>query len=68
MEARKQVRVLARDLRWAVLREGTEAPHSVHDRRDDAVRAAREIAQSEDAQVIVFGLDGRPQPESDPAP
>jgi hypothetical protein len=58
---RKQVQVVVRERRWAVIREGEDRPDSVHDRKVDAIRRAREVAEAEGGDLVVFGLDGRPQ-------
>ena len=58
---RKDIHVVMRSGRWAVTREGKGAPISLHDRRDDAVRAAKELAHEDGVEVVVFGLDGRPK-------
>lgn len=63
--ARLQILVLMRNRRWAVVHAATQAEDSLHERRADAVTRAREIAAPDDAEVVVFGLDGRPQPRSE---
>ena len=60
--SRRRVLVVLRNLRWAVVREGSSTPLSLHDRKDDAVCAAWERAASDGAAVVVYGLDGRPRP------
>ena len=57
----ERVHVVYRDRRWAVIRPGATVPDSVHDLRADALRAARRIAAAEGTEVIVYGIDGRPQ-------
>lgn len=52
---------MVRDRRWAVIREGDERPDSLHDRKVDAIRRARELVEAEGGDLVVFGLDGKPQ-------
>lgn len=57
----QSIGVVLRGGRWAVVREPGSAARSLHDRKADAVEAARRLAACEGARVVVFGLDGRPQ-------
>jgi hypothetical protein len=59
--AGEQIHVRIHDLRWGVFHAGQEAPESVHDRKIDAVAAARDLAAAHDLELVVFSLDGRPQ-------
>jgi hypothetical protein len=54
--------VLIRDGHWVVVKNGDEVPTSVHDRKQDAVRAARDMARKAGSTIFVFTLDGRPDP------
>jgi hypothetical protein len=56
---RKQIQVRIHNRRWAVVHQDSLA--SIHDRKEDAVRAAHEIAAVEDAELVVFNLDEKPQ-------
>jgi len=56
----RKFHVVMRHGRWVVVRADVEGdPASAHDRRDDAVEAARALAAKEGADVVVFGLDGK---------
>jgi hypothetical protein len=57
--------VVMRNLRWHVVRPDDAWPLSVHDRRDDAILAARAFAAPIGAEVLVFDLGGKPL---DPGP
>ena len=49
---------------WSVKREGTRRAARAHDRKDDALAHAKQLAHhAGDAQVRVKGLDGRIQQE-----
>jgi len=54
-----QIHVMPRDLKWAVLRDPAGRPDSTHDRLEDAVAAARALARTANASVVIYGLDGR---------
>ena len=58
--ARNQVSVEPRpDGRWAVQSDGTERADSLHDRKDEAVKRARELAANKDAELVIKDRDGR---------
>ena len=59
--AREPIHVRIHELRWGVFHAGQDAPMSLHDRKIDAVAAARELADADDVELVVFGLDGKPQ-------
>jgi hypothetical protein len=59
------VAVVLRGIRWAVVRGLRVDPVSIHDVKADAVRAARELAERIGGEVVVYGLDGRPQDPND---
>lgn len=44
---------------WAIKREGTSSPISTHTTQKDAISAALDVAQDEEANVIVHRRDGR---------
>lgn len=44
---------------WAIKREGTASPLSTHSTQKDAISAALDVAQDEEANVIVHRRDGR---------
>jgi len=44
---------------WAIKREGTASPLSTHSTQRDAINAALDVAQDEEASVIVHRRDGR---------
>jgi hypothetical protein len=62
----RTVRVVLLDERWAVVRSGDPEPLSVHDRRRDAVIAARAVASRDGGEVVVFSVGGRPLPPDAP--
>ena len=58
--ARNQVSVEPRpDGRWAVQSDGTERAASLHDRKDEAVKRARELAAKKQAELVIKDRDGR---------
>jgi len=56
----RQLHVRIRDRRWVVKCASAETPIAAFDKRDDAVKAAKEIASAQGADVVVFGLDDKP--------
>jgi len=56
----RQLHVRIRDRHWAVLHSDVAEPVALFDRREDAVKAAKQIASEHGAEVVVFGLDERP--------
>ena len=58
--ARNQVTVEPRpDGRWAVQSDERERADSLHDRKEDAVMRARELAANKGAELVVKDRDGR---------
>jgi Uncharacterized protein conserved in bacteria (DUF2188) len=49
---------------WAVLREGSRRPTSLHRTQREAMRQARERARAEGASLIVHGRDGKVRSET----
>ena len=58
--ARNQVSVDPRsDGRWAVQSYGAERADSVHDRKEDAVKRARELAANKGAELVIKDERGK---------
>ena len=47
------------DGRWAVQTDGTSRADSLHDRKTDAVRRGRELAENKQTELVIKGADGR---------
>lgn len=47
--------------RWAVQTDGTQRADSLHDRKEDAVRRGRELAENKQTELVIKGADGRIQ-------
>jgi hypothetical protein len=56
---RTYVHVVPREDGWAVQSEGSSRAASVHDTQREAVEAAREMAQNQEAELVIHGRDGR---------
>jgi len=70
--AKKEIHVVPRDDAWAVRREGASRDSSHHDRKSDAVGAARTTARRDHVELVTHGKDGRIQDSdsygNDPVP
>jgi len=51
--------IIPRDDGWGVRGEGNQRDTSHHDTQQEAVDAAREIAQNQGGDVIIHGLDNK---------
>ena len=51
--------VVARDDGWAVVKEGASRASSIHDRKADAVKSARQSARKEGVELVVHNKDGK---------
>ena len=58
---KKDIHVVPREDGWAVRREGAERDSSHHDRRADAMGAARDTARRERVEAVEHGKNGRIQ-------
>ena len=47
------------DGRWAVQTDGTMRADSLHDRKTEAVRRGRELAENKQTELVIKGLNGR---------
>ena len=56
---KKDIHVVPREDGWAVRREHAERDSSHHDRKSDAMDAARETARRERVEVVDHGRDGK---------
>jgi len=69
---KKDIHVVPREDGWAVRREGAQRDSSHHDRKSEAMDAARDTARRERVEVVEHGKDGRIQDSdsygSDPNP
>ena len=45
--------------RWAVQTDGTQRADSLHDRKSDAVRRGRELAESKRAELVIKNKMGQ---------
>lgn len=57
--SKKDIHVVPRDGGWAVRREQAHRDSSHHDRKSDAMDAARETARRERVEVVDHGRDGK---------
>jgi hypothetical protein len=57
--ARKNVHVVPHDDGWAVKKEGNERSSSVHPTQKEAMDAGRNIAKTEQSELVIHGRDGR---------
>ena len=53
------VHVVPQGEQWAVKEEGASRPQSVFDTQEQAERAARELAQRNQSELLVHGRDGQ---------
>lgn len=44
---------------WAVKPEGGQRPSSVHERQQDAIDRAREIARNQGTELLIYGRNGQ---------
>lgn len=63
MPDQKRVHITHDDDHWRVIREGNERASSIHDRKEDAIDAGRDIAQQDKGQLIIHRKDGQIQEE-----
>lgn len=61
----QRVRVEPHDRGWAVRSEDAKRPTKVYDRKEDAVKRARSMAQKRRAMMVVHKPDGTIQDEQD---
>jgi len=60
MPRRPQVLVEPRpDGRWAVQTDGTQRADSLHDKKSEAVRRARELAGNKQTELVIKNESGR---------
>lgn len=59
--SKKDIHVVPHPEGWAVKREGAERATSVHERKVDALDAARELGRKDEVEVVIHGLDGKIQ-------
>ena len=60
MVRKPQVAVEPRaDGRWAVQTDGTQRADSVHDRKSDAVKRGRQLADNKGAELMIKDREGR---------
>ena len=52
------------DGRWAVQTDGTTRADSLHDRKTDAVRRGRELAENKQTELVIKGENGRIEQKS----
>lgn len=70
----KRYHVTPKDDQWQVKGERADRAVSVHDNKEDAIKAGREVAQNANGQLIVHRQDGvfqtewtyGPDPEKSP--
>jgi hypothetical protein len=60
MARKTQVSVEPRsDGRWAVQTDGTQRADSLHDRKSDAVRRGRELAENKGTELVIKDESGK---------
>lgn len=59
MAKRANVHVVRRSDKWVVRQEGSSKATSIHKTQRDAVEAARELARSNSAELVIHRPDGR---------
>jgi hypothetical protein len=60
MAQKQQVAIEPRpDGRWAVQTNGTQRADSLHDRKSDAVRRGRDLAENKHAELVIKDGSGR---------
>ena len=59
--SKKDIHVVPREGSWAVRQEGAERDSSRHNRKSDAMEAARDTARRERVEVVEHGRNGRIQ-------
>jgi hypothetical protein len=57
--SKKDIHVVPREGGWAVRREGARRDSSHHDRKSEALDAARSTARRERVELVEHGRDGR---------
>lgn len=50
--------VLHKDMKWAVMREGGSRSRSKHETKEEAIMAAREMAQRDRVELVIHNRDG----------
>lgn len=55
----KNLHVIPRSNKWAVVSEGNSRPSSVFDTQTEAIDAARKLAKNSAGQLVVHGRNGR---------
>ncbi len=55
----KNQHVVRREDGWAVRGEGNTRDTSHHQTQQDAIAAARDVAQNQQSEVVIHGRDGR---------
>jgi hypothetical protein len=55
----KNLHVIPRDDKWAVVGEGKSRPSSTFDTQTEAIEAARKLAKDRAGQLVVHGRNGR---------
>jgi hypothetical protein len=45
--------------RWAVQTDGTMRADSLHDKKNEAIRRGRELAENKQTELVIKGTDGR---------
>lgn len=63
--AGKNLHVIPHDKKWAVRDEGSRHIRSVHDTKQEAIDAARDLARSRKASFVVYGRNGQPLLKTD---
>ena len=58
---KKDIHVVPHEDGWAVTREGGERASSVHPRKEDAMREARDMGRRDHVEVVEHGKDGKIQ-------
>lgn len=59
MTTRRHQHVVPHSNGWAVQPEGGKRPSSVHERQQDAIDRAREIARNQSTELLIHGRNGQ---------
>ncbi|MBC8065593.1 MAG: DUF2188 domain-containing protein [Chlorobia bacterium] len=57
----KTVRVTSQGKKWQVKTDGADRAAKLTDKKEDAVKAAKQIAKNQKAELIIQGKDGKIQ-------
>lgn len=56
---KKNIHIVRRENRWAVLQEKQSAPESTHKKQSTAINIGKQIAKGKELELIIHGRDGK---------